>query len=48
MLLWEPIQFPQQQSRLKCTDCYKQESATGDGSVDACFNAIERALDTKA
>ena len=24
-----------------------QESATGDGSVDACFNAIERALDIK-
>jgi 2-isopropylmalate synthase len=25
----------------------KQESATGDGAVDACFNAIERALNTK-
>jgi 2-isopropylmalate synthase len=24
-----------------------QESATGDGSVDACFNAIERALNIK-
>ncbi|MDR3625941.1 MAG: 2-isopropylmalate synthase [Ignavibacteriaceae bacterium] len=28
-------------------DCV-QESATGDGSVDACFNAIERALNIKS
>jgi 2-isopropylmalate synthase len=33
--------------KIKCTDGYKQESATGDGSVDACFNAIERALELK-
>ncbi|HVO76311.1 MAG TPA: 2-isopropylmalate synthase [Ignavibacteriaceae bacterium] len=33
--------------KIKCTDGYKQESATGDGSVDACFNAIERAIELK-
>ncbi len=30
--------------RIKSANGYFQESATGDGAVDACFNAIERAL----
>ena len=33
--------------RIKTKEDLIQESATGDGSVDACFNAIERALDVK-
>lgn len=33
--------------RIKMADDYAQESATGDGAVDACFNAIERALEVK-
>ncbi len=33
--------------RLKVNNKFKQESATGDGAVDACFNAIERALNLK-
>jgi len=33
--------------RIKSGDEVFQESATGDGSVDACFNAIERALNLK-
>lgn len=33
--------------KIKTIDDVIQESATGDGSVDACFNAIERALDVK-
>ncbi len=33
--------------KIKTHDDTVQESATGDGSVDACFNAIERALDVK-
>ncbi len=33
--------------KLKKADKVYQESATGDGAVDACFKAIERALDTK-
>ncbi len=33
--------------RIKSGDSIFQESATGDGSVDACFNAIERALGIK-
>lgn len=33
--------------KIKTKDEVIQESATGDGSVDACFNAIERALDVK-
>jgi 2-isopropylmalate synthase len=33
--------------RIKSKEDYFQESATGDGAVDACFNAIERALDVK-
>ena len=33
--------------RVKINGIPKQESATGDGAVDACFNAIERALNTK-
>jgi len=33
--------------RIKSKDKFLQESATGDGSVDACFNAIERALNIK-
>ncbi len=33
--------------KIKTSDDTVQESATGDGSVDACFNAIERALDVK-
>jgi 2-isopropylmalate synthase len=34
--------------RIKTGDVFKQESATGDGAVDASFNAIERALDIKS
>ena len=34
--------------RIKVEDEVCQESATGDGPVNACFNAIDRALDTKA
>jgi 2-isopropylmalate synthase len=34
--------------RIKTKDGLIHESATGDGAVDACFNAIERALDVKA
>ncbi|NOZ04703.1 MAG: 2-isopropylmalate synthase [FCB group bacterium] len=34
--------------RIKINDKIVQESATGDGPVDACFNAIDRALQTKA
>jgi 2-isopropylmalate synthase len=34
--------------KIKNEDKILQESATGDGSVDACFNAIERALDVKS
>jgi 2-isopropylmalate synthase len=30
--------------KIKSANGYFQESATGDGAVDACFNAIERAL----
>lgn len=33
--------------RLKINDSVIQESCTGDGPVDACFNAIERALKIK-
>jgi 2-isopropylmalate synthase len=33
--------------RIKSKDEDFQESATGDGAVDACFNAIERALNIK-
>lgn len=33
--------------RIKSKEIVLQESATGDGAVDACFNAIERALDLK-
>ncbi len=33
--------------KIKSSEEVIQESATGDGSVDACFNAIERALDVK-
>lgn len=33
--------------RIKSGEEVFQESATGDGSVDACFNAIERALNIK-
>ncbi|MEO8398867.1 MAG: 2-isopropylmalate synthase, partial [Ignavibacteriaceae bacterium] len=33
--------------RIKTKSDSIQESATGDGSVDACFNAIERALNIK-
>ncbi|MEE2877204.1 MAG: 2-isopropylmalate synthase [Candidatus Neomarinimicrobiota bacterium] len=34
--------------RLKTSDKIVEESATGDGPVDACFNAIDRALETKS
>jgi len=34
--------------RIKAADKILQESAIGDGAVDACFNAIERALDVKS
>ena len=34
--------------RIKAGEEYIQESATGDGAVDACFNAIERALEIKS
>lgn len=34
--------------RIKSGEEFIQESATGDGAVDACFNAIERALDIKS
>ncbi len=34
--------------RIKAGETVYQESATGDGTVDATFNAIERALNTKA
>ena len=34
--------------RLKTNDKIVEESATGDGPVDACFNAIDRALETKS
>jgi 2-isopropylmalate synthase len=33
--------------RVKINGEFKQESATGDGAVDACFNAIERAVQSK-
>lgn len=33
--------------KIRKGDDYYQESATGDGAVDACFKAIERALDLK-
>ncbi|MHB1686913.1 MAG: 2-isopropylmalate synthase [Ignavibacteriaceae bacterium] len=33
--------------RIKSKENIFQESATGDGAVDACFNAIERALEIK-
>ncbi|MGE5496579.1 MAG: 2-isopropylmalate synthase [Syntrophothermus sp.] len=33
--------------RIKVHDTLLQESSTGDGPVDACFNAIERALQIK-
>lgn len=33
--------------RIKVKDTLLQESSTGDGPVDACFNAIERALQIK-
>lgn len=33
--------------KIKTKDGIKQESSTGDGPVDAVFNAIDRALDTK-
>lgn len=33
--------------RIKIKDTLLQESSTGDGPVDACFNAIERALQIK-
>lgn len=33
--------------RIKVKDTLLQESSTGDGPVDACFNAIERALQMK-
>jgi 2-isopropylmalate synthase len=34
--------------KIKVGEDYIQESATGDGAVDACFNAIERALNLKS
>ncbi len=34
--------------RIKTGENFIQESATGDGAVDACFNAIERALEIKS
>jgi 2-isopropylmalate synthase len=34
--------------RIKVEEKIVQESATGDGPVNACFNAIDRALDTKS
>ncbi len=34
--------------RIRTGETFLQESATGDGSVDACFNAIERVLDVKS
>jgi len=34
--------------RVKVEDKIHQESATGDGPVNACFNAIDRALGTKS
>ena len=34
--------------QLKADNRLLEESATGDGPVDACFNAIDRALDTKS
>ena len=34
--------------KIKTVDKTLQESAIGDGAVDACFNAIERALDVKS
>jgi 2-isopropylmalate synthase len=33
--------------RIKVKDTLLQESSTGDGPVDACFNAVERALQIK-
>jgi 2-isopropylmalate synthase len=33
--------------RIKSDDRLVEESATGDGPVDACFNAIDRALNSK-
>ena len=39
--------LPTSTVRIKKSDKLFQESATGDGAVDACFKAIERALDTK-
>ena len=34
--------------KIKVDEDFVQESATGDGAVDACFNAIERALNIKS
>ncbi len=34
--------------KIKTSEGSVQESATGDGAVDACFNAIERALEIKS
>jgi 2-isopropylmalate synthase len=34
--------------RIKTGESYMQESATGDGAVDACFNAIEKLVDINA
>ncbi|MGA7721339.1 MAG: 2-isopropylmalate synthase [Ignavibacteriaceae bacterium] len=34
--------------KIKVGEDFVQESATGDGAVDACFNAIERALNLKS
>ena len=39
--------LPTSTVKIKKGDEYFQESATGDGAVDACFKAIERALDIK-
>jgi 2-isopropylmalate synthase len=39
--------LPTSTVKIKKNDKVFQESATGDGAVDACFKAIERALDIK-
>ena len=39
--------IPSATIKIKSKENNYQESATGDGAVDACFNAIERALDIK-
>ncbi len=39
--------LPTSTVKIKKRDLLFQESATGDGAVDACFNAIERALNIK-